>query len=355
MRVPPGKRELIATLEASGQNPWVYEGDEGTSLVVLPYGGRILGLYENASDENFLWTNEALDQVESAKAYFPSEVWKNSGGDRTWLGPEVDFFYPNYPDCTTYFQQRSLDPGNYRPTCSSPKQFTLENELQLRAAWTRHDWHLRMTKTVSPTPNPLREISQGEPEGVRYAGYRLHTALVIEGSPPPESHINLWNLLQLPGGGEMIVPTYFRTQPTTFFGDISPENLCTEDHVVRYQMGDPGLQKISVKAAALTGRAGYVRRHGDHWDLVVRNFAVDPSESYLDRWPTQMDDFGYAFQACNINTPDFGQFSELEYHVPAIGGTTQRTRSDDVSQVWAYRGNKQGIRELARLLLNATI
>ena len=103
-----------------------------------------------------LWTSEALDQVESAKAYFLSDVWKNSGGDRTWLGPEIDFFYPNYPDCTTYFQPRRLDPGNYRPTCSSSRQFTLENELQLRAVWTRHDWHLRITKTVSPTPNPFQ-------------------------------------------------------------------------------------------------------------------------------------------------------------------------------------------------------
>ena len=284
MRVPQGKRELIATLEASDQKPWVYEGDEGVSIVVLPYGGRILGLYEDASDENFLWTNEVLDRVESAKAYFPSEVWKNSGGDRTWVSPEVDFFYPNYPDCTTYFQPRSLDPGNYRPTNSSPEQLTLENELQLQANWTNHDWRLRITKTVSPTPNPLRDLDRGKLEGVRYAGYRLHTAMTIEGEVSRKSaigmsHVNIWNLLQLPSGGEMIIPTYFRTQPTIFFGDNSPASIRTEENAVRYKMGEPGTQKICVKAAALTGRAGYVRKQGDHWDLVIRNFAVDSGHS----------------------------------------------------------------------------
>ena len=54
--------------------------------------GRILGLYASGSDENFLWTNPALGTVPAAKDYFNRTSWLNPGGDRTWLGPEMDLF-----------------------------------------------------------------------------------------------------------------------------------------------------------------------------------------------------------------------------------------------------------------------
>ena len=52
-------------------------------------------------------------------------------------------------------------------------------------------------------------------------------------------------------------------------------------------------------------------------------------------------DLGYAVQACNIHSA-LGEFSELEYHVPAIGPGTGRMRSEDVSQTWAFRGTGRG-------------
>src|SRR5271169_5007317 len=109
-------QELIATLNAVGKHTELYQTDDGTRLLILPYGGRILGVFAPGSDENFLWTNSALKSVESARSYFASDDWQNSGGDRTWLAPEVDFFFPEYPDIDIagYWQPRSLDPGNYR-------------------------------------------------------------------------------------------------------------------------------------------------------------------------------------------------------------------------------------------------
>ncbi|MCW5982028.1 MAG: hypothetical protein KIT09_28340 [Bryobacteraceae bacterium] len=65
-------------------------------------------------------------------------------------------------------------------------------------------------------------------------------------------------------------------------------------------------------------------------------------------WTAPLD-AGYAAQACNVDN-DFGSFSELEYHMPAVGGATGRTRCDDVSQVWAFRGSRPRLVEvLARL------
>ena len=55
-------------------------------------------MFAPESEENFLWTNSALNSAESARAYYASDDWQNSGGDRTWLAPELDFFFPKFPD-----------------------------------------------------------------------------------------------------------------------------------------------------------------------------------------------------------------------------------------------------------------
>jgi hypothetical protein len=88
--------------------------------------------------------------------------------------------------------------------------------------------------------------------------------------------------------------------------------------------------------------------------LVVRNIFVNPSGEYIDVPWEKPTDIGYAVQACNISN-DLGSFSELEYHVPAIGGQAGRDRVEDVSQVWAYRGSHAQIDEVSRRLLGTSI
>ena len=106
-----------------------------------------------------------------------------------------------------------------------------------------------------------------------------------------------------------------------------------------------------MRAIATTGRAGYVfHRSPVEWDLIVRNFGVNPSGAYIDVPWDAPDDQGYCLQACAANGV-WGEFSELEYHVPAVGLGTGRTCLEDVSQVWAYRGSPGAIREAATILL----
>ena len=86
-------QNLTSTLKAVDKLFEIHETSDGTRLLILPYGGRILGVYSPGSDENFLWTNSVLEKAESAHAYYESDDWQNSGGDRTWLAPELDFFF----------------------------------------------------------------------------------------------------------------------------------------------------------------------------------------------------------------------------------------------------------------------
>lgn len=69
---------------------------------------------------------------------------------------------------------------------------------------------------------------------------------------------------------------------------------------------------------------------------------------------TETEDRGYSTQACNVNDR-MGRFSELEYHVPAVGPGTGRQGCEDVSQVWAFRGTTEEIRAVAHTLLSPEI
>lgn len=345
-------KQLITTLNTAGKTTEIYESPDGSKVLILPHGGRILGLFAPQSGENFFWTNAALANAESARAFYESDDWHNSGGDRTWLAPEADVFFPNFPKLDKYFQPRQLDPGTYRleNTSEGPQ---LVNDLQLTLTRSRREVGLRISKAVSPALNPLRY--DGFATGPEYAGYSLRTSLELLGSSANSpDRVGLWNLLQLPHGGDMWIPTYSKSAPNVIMGTVSADDLSGSEHHIRYRMRSTGEDKIGIRAVATAGRVGYLYQTGGQAALVVRNFFVNPSGEYVDVPWNSTGDFGYSFQACNIKGNQ-GPFSELEYHSPAIGSGTGRTRCVDESQVWAFRGAQAQIQLIAHTLLSPDI
>lgn len=355
----PSKRELTESLQRANHAPLSLVGQSGETVLVLPHGGRILGLYSATSGKNFLWTSAAISSAELAREHFSSDRWRNSGGDRTWLAPEIDFFYPHYPDTgRQYLQPRQLDPGRFVAS-RTPTRVMLENTFAIhsfRREWTQS---LRLRKTVSTIQNPFADGNvESFAAELEFAGYELQTSLELLDPPAPEVEVGIWNLLQLPGGGEMIVPTYAPTTPMIYFGDIPAGDLRTESRCVRYRMSAPNEQKIGIDAMAVTGRAGYVR--DDEEDaaiasLVVRNFGVNAIGPYVDVPLHSPARGGHAFQACNIDADYLGRFAELEYHAPAIGARNGAMRSDDISQVFAFRGPRAIIAQAAHALLGVDV
>ena len=344
--------DLIKTLNAVGKATTVYESPDGSKVLILPHGGRILGLFASPGGENFLWTHPALESLDSAHAFYQSREWHNSGGDRTWLAPEVDLFFPKFPQLDQYLQPRQLDPGNYRleGTGEEPR---FVNELEVTFSRTQRQMGLRIAKAVSPALNPLRYERLST--SIEYAGYTLRTSLeLLEPDACGPDRIGIWNLLQLPHGGDMWIPTYSRSTPRVIMGTISANDLNVNDRHIQYRMHASGEHKIGIRAVATTGRVGYLYQGADHAALVIRNFFVNPCGEYVDVPWDNTGDFGYCIQACNIKS-GLGSFSELEYHSPAIGSGTGRTCSVDESQVWAYRGDPQTIRTIAQSLLSPDI
>lgn len=343
-------KNLIGVLKKAGKPTQVFESQDGTRVLILPYGGRVLGLFAPQSEENFYWTHPALESVGTTCAFYGSDQWHNSGGDRTWLAPEVDLFFPHFPKLDGYFQQPSLDPGNHR-VVATRGGFKLVNRLTVNLSRARRNASLKITKSFGPAPNPLRHEREADLSGLEYAGYTQRTSLELVGqSKGIETRVGLWNLVQMPHGGDLLIPTYGRTEPIRIFGSIPEKDLTISDHLVRYRMRQKGEHKISLRAIATCGRVGYLYSKAGKWCLIIRNFAVNPSGEYVDVPWNDANNCGFSTQACNVNS-SLGHFSELEYHIPAVGHGTGRTRCDDETQVWAFRGSKTEISRVCGLLV----
>ncbi len=349
-------QHLIDTLNEVGKPTHVFHCEDGTQLLILPYGGRILGLFAGESSENFYWNHTALNSSATAAEFYASDQWQNSGGDRTWLAPEVDFFFPKFPQTDVYWQPRQLDPGDWKRDVLSDT-VRLVNRLTCRLSRSQAEVEMEITKSVLPAPNPLRyESMWGEMTDVQYAGYSLRTSLeLLGGQGEQQGPVGLWNLIQMPHGGDLLVPTCCPSEPRVLFGDVKPRDVESGERLIRYAMRAAGEQKIAIRAIAATGRIGY-RYPADNGRsaLIVRNVFVNPSGQYIDVPWTDVEDFGYAIQACNIHS-SLGSFSELEYHAPAIGAGTGLSCCEDVSQTWAFRGSREVIDQIIERLLTADV
>lgn len=342
---------LLDTLADVGKPAVTWKSPDGSNVLVLPYGGRVLGLFAPGSEQNFLWTHTALNSVDTAKAFYASSDWHNSGGDRTWLAPEVDFFLPEYPNLSVYMQQRTLDPGRYE-LLDSNGTIALKNALTAKLSRSGAIVDLEITKSIAPTQNPLIATNSRYFQDLEYAGYALHTRLEIKGPDAAVGPVGLWSLLQLPHGGELLVPTTSRSTVQTCFGDINQSDVMVEENLVRYKMHSIGEQKIAMTASTVGNRMGYISfSEGDVAALIVREFRIYPMGAYIDVPWSKPDSPGTAIQACNVNS-NLGAFSEMEYHTPAIGGHTGLSSCDDLSQVWAFRGPRQSVMAAARELVS---
>jgi len=335
-------------LSPIGKPVEVISAPDGSRVQILPYGGRVLGLFAPDDDENFFWTNPVLGSSATARAFYGSSEWHNSGGDRAWIAPEAEFFYPNWPKADVYIQPRKLDPGRYTLE-RSRSEVRLTNRMCLQRYSEHRNVDLSVTRTVTVADNPLRDHDAVLAGSLAYAGYTLKSMIKVHGRPG-RAGIGLWNLLQVPHGGQMLIPTYYKAQPVIYFGDPSRGDFRVGNRMVRWIMRGSGNHKIGLDATVCAGRAGYLYRSGARWSLIVRSMVVNPSADYVDYPFSDEGKRGCAVQACAVNDAVFGRFCELEYHTPSVGCNGENSLTD-VSQVWAFRGKANVIRRAVAMLL----
>lgn len=142
------KSDLISTLAAVNY-PLIELAAPNGTLLILPHGARVLGLF-NSSGDNFFWVNPALTNVSSANALFSSTSWKNSGGDRTWVAPEADLFIKNINDPWNIYEvPASIDPGNYTVR-KDDGQVRMMNQARLLSIVLRKNATLNWRRQFGP-------------------------------------------------------------------------------------------------------------------------------------------------------------------------------------------------------------
>ncbi len=295
---------------------------DGSRLTLLEQGGRVLALHPPGGP-NFFWTASAL---------YPGS-W-NVGGDRTWISPEVDIFVPDFPNTSVFRVPPELDPGNYQFDSDPAPRLAMQCRLTLsRTGMTAE---VEIAKSWTTAPDPARR------EDVGYAGYMQKTELRAGNAP-----VAVWNIAQLPTGGEVLIPVRGAALPKIYFGSIPPEDLHIASNLIRYRACRPGLAKFGVYPQSATGRIGYLWESEGAANLVIRSIIVKPELKYGDiAWlgVRDLELQGCALQVCSVNN-ELGAYVELEHHAP-VGHS-------DVSQLHAWRGPISVIRAIATRLLGA--
>lgn len=344
---------LTDVLSSSGQVPIALRTAQGGSALILPHGGRIIGLFTRSGGDNTFWVNPRLAAPESAPEVLASTTWVNTGGDRIWVGPEVDTHLGDLNDpWSTYLVPRQVDPGTY--TAIQTQDGVRLNLTATVPLYRQHSTcQVEISRSIRLLANPLRH----EPDvsawldQVHYVGYEQSTTLNLLSPSDGTAAIDLWSIMMLPASGWMIVPTLGPTAVRDYMQPPVPEYVRHGLRAVLLRIDGARRYKIGLRAIHLVGRAGYLRQTAENcWTLVVRNFQVNPSGDYIDPPWDNVTEWGYAFQGYN-DDGGYGRFGELEYHAPGIGGSSGELSSSDTSQVWAFEGRQENIYAVTDILL----
>ncbi|MCQ6562122.1 DUF6786 family protein [Paenibacillus mendelii] len=352
-----GRNELCSIFDRLGWKYIELYNEDGGSILILERGCRVIGVYPDSNAENAVWVRPELAELANSAAVTGMKESWNIGGDRTFISPEVEYFYN--PSTAAYLIPAALDPGSYETGNRVHGSLTANQTVNLQAYRSDCEIGFDMSKRIRLVPDPLK-LNEAE-YGLEYSfvGYEVeaeivrHDHLFLGDETKQLPPLSLWNLIQVPAAGEAILPTNGPAKTVSFLAGYTPCGLQEEPDHIRFQIDARVKSKISIRAGETTGKIGYIRTTADGRSLLlIRSFRVDPTKLYGDVPLDRQDDFGHCVQ-CYNDDGAFGYFGEIEYHTPLMESTDRVLT--DVSQVWCYVGDREQIGKVADVLLQARI
>lgn len=345
-------QQVVARLEENNLAYGVLELQQGVSLIISQFGGRVFGPFLSPESESIFWLNPAFAATGSFKTFLASGDW-NLGGERFWIAPEIQYFVK---DRTRYWETigvpPQLDPGDYKLEPAGPGQWRLVQTLSLEAFNVASGFkELTLERTIHQVADPLSRLSSYQELGqaVLFAGYEQVVTLSEEKRTGLMSEA--WNIIQLNPGGELLIPATPPVEATDYYEPVGDTLQVIQPHYVSLQINGSRQYKVGYKAAHVFGRLAYFNHLSDGQAyLVVRNFFNNPSAPYLEEPPHLPGQQGDSIHIYN-DDGRFGGFGELECHGQAIGGATGRSTSTDQTVLWLYLGPPDRIKRIALHLL----
>jgi hypothetical protein len=334
--------DYITTLTALGKPPlWL------DKVCVLPFSGRVMGLYPQEG-LNALWVSDALGSATSAQALLTGGGWTNLGGDRTWVSPEFDLFVSDASrPWETYKVPAGLDPAAYRVVSHCADTVELETAMSLDFYRSGGKGEMSLRKRITELDAPGFSL----PAGVSAAGYELTCTLSATGALPPSARPAIWNLLQVPGGGDIVIPVKDSAAPVAFFGHQQWRQ--DGQRIVASVPVAPDGYKFGVLAGHCRGLMLYLNLTAPQPFVILRRFSVGSQDQYFDVPFTDPQRKGFV-QQVYVDNGAFGGFGEMEHHSPAIV-PGQCSKVTDTCTTWAFAGptdKLRGLGELAAMNLN---
>jgi hypothetical protein len=346
-------KALTEVMTAAGIPPVVFRHHNGGSILVSPYGARVLGVYTHADAENAFWTNHEFATADTLKKWIsePNHVF---GGDRLWLAPERGLFFKGVKEADGVAVCPQIDPGHYvvggksgnhiRMVASMTAPYHLAKGARVRAHVERT---IRLCHSpFADTPTLLPVLPR-----VKFAGYEIATRFELQESPIDTFYAGLWFLIQLPIAGYAYIPTYGKTVTTDYYEPTGPDYLRIDERHVRFRLDSVSRHKIGVRKTEVMGRIGYLKDEvAGQSLLVVRNFLNNPSGHYADvplHTPAGTQD---SIQ-CYNHLDDPRGFGEIEFHPPGVKRSMAEPVITDINQVWVFTGSRADLVQVASRLL----
>lgn len=355
MTQPVTSSQVLQRFAESGIRTAILQLQNGWYCIIPEYGGHILGPFSSDDSPSLFWISPYFSSPTAFEALISRKDW-NTGGERIWISPEIQF---NVRDRGDFWNTLSLppqmDPGSYQLEEQSEHQIHLTQTCTLQAYnLTSGIKTLRLKRVLSPTPDPLRNIPAcaSQLHDVHYLGYR-HTTYLEDLYPNPIL-CAVWNLLMVNAGGQIFIPTLPPYQYADYFEPVDEiHQRIFANHISLLITGTRRF-KIGINAHAITGRLGYYYQHNpEHATLIVRNFFNNPSTTYPEEPPHLPGCNGHSVHIYN-DGGGFGGFGEMEVQGQPIGSQLNRTSSEDTFLTWIYTGSPGTIRKIIPSLLGIT-
>ncbi len=343
-------QEILGVFEYCGMPCEVLEAGDGWQIIVTQHGGHVFGPFSEAYPEGVFWMPESIRDKDAYKKLIEERIW-NTGGDRVWIAPEIQF---NIKDRSrfreTLDQPKTMDPGSFTMRREGDRVY-LAQSLDLQSYNTvTGTAHLEFERMIHKAENPLRKLADAGAlmEGLSYCGYEQVLDLQI--SSEQDIYAESWDLLQVRPQGTLFIPMYRPTRGTDHYEPAGEHEYCVENGVCLKITGD-SRYKIAYKAASLTGRFGYlVDSDTDDSYLIILNYPNNPSALYSEEPPLIEGDTGYSIHIYN-DDGNSGGFAEMECNMQTIGKPTGISRSIERVTKWVFAGPKDRLMAAAGVLL----
>ncbi|MDQ1136256.1 hypothetical protein QE410_001055 [Microbacterium sp. SORGH_AS 1204] len=326
-------------------------------IVVSAYGARVYGPFFG-SEASESWMPDAFADASGFAALHESGAW-NVGGDRVWIGPEIEYMIPDRDRYwETYDLPAVLDPAEHvlsgdadEPTMH--RHLRLRGHQRSRANGTEVFGSLDLGIRIRATADPLRHlpVPVAGADEVEYGGYRTELTLSQATNVPLDAEA--WTLLQVRAGGTALIAGAAAQTVTDYYEPVGAL-LGPRPGGSAVTITGADRFKIGFAAAHVSGRMAYLRElDDDRAVLVVRCSAVWPGFAY-----SEEPDFlpGHRGDALHIYNDDggLGGFAELEARGTPVAAVrcadgTDRPVTDRVL-TWWFRGPSATIHDIARHL-----